>query len=269
VTVEQADGVAAEVNEASGTLFGQKVCFIASPIGANGSPERKRSNLVKTYIIDEALNPLGYQTRRADEIDKSGEITTQIVGDLIEADLLIADLTGHNANVFYELAIRHSFRKPYIQLIEEGEDIPFDVRAYRTVFVNHKDLESAAKARESLQKMVRDIEGGAEIQSPVTHAVNRQQLEQSQDPRVQEMAQIGQAVERIDLRLRKMEGPVSRRPSRRELAIRRMLMDFVTTTYLRKQEIDWDDLKRLREMNDGDPALDNLLSALEDVVPPF
>ena len=104
------------------TLFATKKCFIASPIGAAGSDERHRSNLVKKYIIDEAVNPLGYKTVRADEIDKSGEITTQIVSDLIDADLLIADLTGQNANVFYELAIRHSFRKPYIQIVEQGEE---------------------------------------------------------------------------------------------------------------------------------------------------
>src|SRR5690349_10032057 len=108
VTDEGTGSVAPEESGHQGTLIGSKVCFIASPIGAAGSDARRRSDLVKRYIIDEALKPLGYETRRADDIDKSGEITTQIVADLIEADLLVADLTGHNANVFYELAIRHS-----------------------------------------------------------------------------------------------------------------------------------------------------------------
>ncbi len=259
-----------QANEDTGTLFGAKVCFIASPIGATGSDSRRRSDLVKRYIIDEALIPLGYETRRADEIDKSGEITTQIVGDLIEADLLIADLTGHNANVFYELAIRHSFRKPYVQLIEDGEDIPFDVRAYRTIFVNHKDLESAAKAKETLQNMVKDIEGGAPIQSPVTHAVNRQQLEQSTDPRGQELAQIGEAVERIDLRLRKMENPFERGPSKtRDSTIRRTLIEMLELVYFEKREIEWEAVSKLRQITDGDPALRRFVARLEDMTPPF
>lgn len=264
------DGADGEPDQADGqtTLFRQKRCFIASPIGASGSEDRRRSDLVKTYIIDEALHPLGYETIRADEIDKSGEITTQIVADLIEADLLIADLTGHNANVFYELAIRHSFRKPYIQLIEEGEDLPFDVRAYRTVFVNHRDLESAAKAREMLANMVRDIESGADVQSPVTHAVNRQTLETSTDPRGQELAQIGQMVERIDLRLRKMETPGSRPRSGRDIAIRRRLIDLFEMAYARV-EIPWEAVAELRKISDGEPALNKLLDRLEGDIPPF
>lgn len=255
-------------SEGQSALFRPKRCFIASPIGTSGSEVRRRSDQVKTYIIDEALKPLGYETVRADEIDKSGEITTQIVADLIEADLLIADLTGHNANVFYELAIRHSFRKPYIQLIEEGEDLPFDVRAYRTVFVNHRDLESAAKARETLANMVRDIESGADVQSPVTHAVNRQTLETSADPRGQELAQIGQMVERIDLRLRKMESPGSRPRSGRDLAIRRQLIDLFEMAYARV-EIPWDAVRDLRKIADDEPALNKLLDHLEREIPPF
>ncbi|OZF32173.1 hypothetical protein CH294_20775 [Rhodococcus sp. 14-2483-1-1] len=99
----------------------KKTCFIVCPIGDNNSEIRKRSNQVKTHIIDVALEPLGYETIRADVIDKSGNITTQIVNQLIEADLVIADLTGHNPNVFYELAIRHAFAKPFIHLMQDGE----------------------------------------------------------------------------------------------------------------------------------------------------
>lgn len=178
-------------------LFGIKRCFIVCPIGKDGSDERKRSDKIKRHIIDKALEPLGYETVRADLVDKSGSITTQIVSDLIAADLVIADLTGHNPNVFYELAIRHAFAKPYIQLIEDGEDIPFDVSSYRTVMVDHRDLDSADAARLMIQNMVRDIEEGGPVESPVVHAVNRQALGQSSNPEKQELAQIGETMDEL------------------------------------------------------------------------
>jgi hypothetical protein len=183
----------------------QKVCFLACPIGSPGSPERKRSDLLKTYVIEEVIKPLGYEIRRSDEIDRSGEITTQIVTELIDADLVIADLTGHNANVFYELGVRHSFKLPYIQLIEDGQDIPFDVKAYRTIFLNHTDLESVAKAKATLKNMIIDIEQGGEIQSPITKAVERQRLQSSGDPEERGFAQIAASLERVELRLRRIE----------------------------------------------------------------
>ncbi|MDJ0401744.1 hypothetical protein [Rhodococcus rhodochrous] len=251
-------------------LFGTKKCFIAAPIGANGSEDRRRSDLVKRYIIDEAVQPLGYTTVRADEIDKSGEITTQIVSDLIEADLLIADLTGQNANVFYELAIRHSFRKPYIQIIEDGDELPFDVRAFRTVFVNHRDLESAAEAREAIKRMIQDIESGGDVQSPVTHAVNRQQLETSKDPGGKELAQIGEIVERIDLRMRKLESPSSRRDFREHRIINEF-MQILDKVVVKKHSLMFDDLdglKSIANMN-KDPELHNFVKHLEEHALPF
>ncbi|MGW5267758.1 hypothetical protein ACWEQ4_03840 [Rhodococcus sp. NPDC003994] len=258
-----------ETNEAPVTLFGTKKCFVASPIGAAGSDERKRSDLVKKYVIDEALNPLGYETVRADEIEKSGEITTQIVSDLIEADLLIADLTGQNANVFYELAIRHSFRKPYIQIIEMGDELPFDVRAFRTVFLDHKDLESAAKAKETMQNMVREIEGGGDVQSPVTFAVNRQQLEHSQDPGGRELAQISEVVERIEARLRNVDAHQYGRSAAEHFIVRDELMRLLELAIAAPRVLNIDDLSLLKRLGQTDKQIYQLYRAIEPHVVPF
>lgn len=70
---------------------------------------------------------------RADEIDDEGLITNQIIEHLIEDDLVVADLTGLNPNVFYEVAVRHAARKPIVHLITTGQDIPFDVANMRAV----------------------------------------------------------------------------------------------------------------------------------------
>ena len=80
------------------------------------------------HIITPALKRCGYTQGpvRADGIASPGLITRQIVTHLIESDLVIADLSGHNPNVFYELALRHALKKPFVQMIHKGEDLPFD-----------------------------------------------------------------------------------------------------------------------------------------------
>src|SRR5262245_41219233 len=109
----------------TGSSHKEKVCFVICPIGKEGSDIRKRSDKVFKYIITTAVTNCGYEPLRADKIAETGMITTHVINQLIEAPLVVADLTGWNANVFYELAIRHVVRKPFVQLIQKGETLPF------------------------------------------------------------------------------------------------------------------------------------------------
>ena len=108
-----------------------KICFVIAPIGETGSVVRTRSDQVFTYIIKPAATACGYESLRADQITKPGIITSQVIEHLIEDPLVIADLTGSNANVFYELSIRHGFRKPVVQIIDAEQAIPFDLAGSR------------------------------------------------------------------------------------------------------------------------------------------
>jgi len=87
---------------------GKKSCFVIAPIGQEESETRNRSDLVLKHIIKPAAEECGYKAVRADEISEPGIITTQVIQRLIDDDLVIADLTERNPNVFYELAIRHA-----------------------------------------------------------------------------------------------------------------------------------------------------------------
>jgi len=127
---------------------------------------------------------------RADELEQSGTITSQILDGLINHDLLVADLTDHNPNVFYELAIRHAFRKPFVQLIAEGQSLPFDIQGLRTIFVDHTDLDSVHEAKVTLTGMVESIRSGAETETPLTYTVNLQNLRQSENSEARGMAEI-------------------------------------------------------------------------------
>src|SRR5205809_7289625 len=100
-----------------------KTCFVVSPIGQEGSDARKRSDNVFAHVLQPAANAYGYKAIRADKISTPGIITNQVIHELLEAPLVIADLTDHNANVYYELAIRHAIRKPLVEIIKRGQPI--------------------------------------------------------------------------------------------------------------------------------------------------
>jgi hypothetical protein len=122
----------------------EKLCFVIAPIGSVGSDIRKRSDQILKHVIRPAM-ARRYRTIRADELPHPGIITSQVIQHVLNDDLVIADLTGQNANVFCELALRHTVRKPVIQLIEKDEVVPFDLRAVRTISVDHHDLDSVEK----------------------------------------------------------------------------------------------------------------------------
>ena len=96
----------------------RKTCFVICPIGEEGTDIRERSDEILDEVITPAVTECGYESPvRADKISIPGIITSQIIQQIIDADLVIADLTKHNANVFYELAVRHCVQKPVILLI--------------------------------------------------------------------------------------------------------------------------------------------------------
>lgn len=143
-----------------------KTCFVISPIGATDSPQRKRADMVLKHIFKPALEPLRYLVIRADEISTPGSITLQILERVLESTIVIADLTDHNPNVFYELAVRHATQLPVIHVISSGQSIPFDVADLRTISMD-LDLDGAEKARSNIVAQVKEIEAGRLGETPV------------------------------------------------------------------------------------------------------
>jgi hypothetical protein len=105
--------------------------------------------------------------------------------------LVIADLTDPNANVFYELAVRHAFRKPAVQIIDAEQPIPFDVAHSRTIKFKYPDLGSAERAREEIKQQIKAVEENPEeVDNPLTQAVELQSLRRSGDPLEKSAAEI-------------------------------------------------------------------------------
>lgn len=147
----------------------RKSVFVVSPIGVPGSEVHRKASYALKYIFREALQDDEWDVHRADEGEGPDSIGQHVIRKLWEADLVIADLTGHNPNVFYELAIAHGWRKPVVHLIAKGETIPFDIVDQRTIFYDITDLASVEATVSLLRKYAEyAIANTAELITPLT-----------------------------------------------------------------------------------------------------
>jgi hypothetical protein len=119
-----------------------RVCFFIGPIGEPDSDYRKHSDMVLESLIRPAMEQFGLEVKRADEIHNPGLINKQIFEYLLKSRLAIADLSYHNPNVFYELAIRHAKNLPTVQMIRKEDRIPFDINQSRTIVIDTTDIYS-------------------------------------------------------------------------------------------------------------------------------
>lgn len=118
----------------------ETMCFYITPIGEEGSPVREHADLFLGSIVEPAVDSLGLTVIRADKIDKPGTISKQVFEYIRRARIVVADLSLHNPNVFYELAVRHMLRKPVVQISQIGDKPPFDISQMRTVFIDNSSI---------------------------------------------------------------------------------------------------------------------------------
>lgn len=183
-----------------------KSCFVIAPIGEHDSETRKRSDQVLKHVIRPAVGSCGYKAIRADEIDKPGIITSQVIQHVVNDPLVVADLTERNPNVFYELAIRHALRRPLVQLMKKGERIPFDVAGTRTIHVDHHDLDSVESAKNEIVDQVKALErDSSDIETPISVSLDLQLLRQSENPEERSLADLVAAVSDLRTGLGKLE----------------------------------------------------------------
>jgi tetratricopeptide (TPR) repeat protein len=136
-------------------------------------------DLDKTYknIIKPAVEDVGLECLRADEIRHSGIIDVPMYRYLISADIVIADLSTYNTNAFYELGVRHALR-PHttIAIAEQELKYPFDVN--HTVIRQYEHLgkdigySEVIRFRQELQKCISEILNEPNIDSPVYTYLN-------------------------------------------------------------------------------------------------
>lgn len=152
-----------------------KSCFIISPIGEPDSPQREHNDTVRDFVIKEAVKRI------------------------FDDDLVVADLTDHNPNVFYELSVRHAVSKPFVQIITEGQDIPFDVQGMRLIIYDLTKPASVHKAKADIISQVKAWESdpNLNVQTPITRPFEFLRISQSTDADVSGFMEILPLIQNI------------------------------------------------------------------------
>lgn len=136
----------------------EKTCFIISPIGEEGSETRKIADEKFDLVFEPVLKELGYNAVRADKESTPNLISRGIITRIINSELVIADVTDYNPNVFYELAVRNAVKKPVIVIRKPGQKLAFDIYDKRAVTLDMSINREWVKAKEQLKEYIKNTE---------------------------------------------------------------------------------------------------------------
>lgn len=107
-------------------------------------------------LIKHSFESAEFCVYRADDIQSQQNILRDVVTAINAADVIIADLTDSNPNVYYELGLAHALRKPVILLTDDIGSIPFDLRSYRVIEYN-THFAHIQEARKQLKEVASKI----------------------------------------------------------------------------------------------------------------
>lgn len=133
----------------------QETCFTIMPFGG-WFDEYYES------IYCPAIQAAGLKPCRADDLYRPSTIVTDIWSYTQKAKLVLADLSGKNPNVFYELGLAHALAKPAILITEAIDDVPFDLRALRVLEYNKNQPRWGEILQEKITNAIREV-----VQSPL------------------------------------------------------------------------------------------------------
>jgi hypothetical protein len=139
---------AAVIKEPRGREF-LETCFVMMPFGEWFDRYYK-----EIYIP--AIRDAGFEPVRADELFTTGSVVEQIWEEITKAKLLLADLSGKNPNVFYELGLAHAAVKPVVFTASRVDDVPFDLRHLRVIIYEIQEPDWSTKLRKSITDYLRN-----------------------------------------------------------------------------------------------------------------
>lgn len=162
-------------------------CFVIMPFGnPKDDPQQARKlELIYSQWIKPTVESIKcpgvvgarIECHRADKAKIPEEIITHIIENLVTSDFVIADLSGKNPNVFYELGVRHAVNNNTILIAEDLDDIPFDLRGLRTIVYQY-DPEHMLELRTSLEQAISELlSKPGQIDNPVRRFLYNREVE--------------------------------------------------------------------------------------------
>lgn len=147
----------------------KKTCFIITPIGVQSSDIRRKTDGLIESVIKPVLLDANIDIIVPHEMSAPGPIGNAIINCILSCDLCIANLTGLNPNVMYEIAVRHAVNKPIVYVAENGTVLPFDLVTERVIFYSN-DMPGTVELRKILPDHIDNaIKPGTIQLNPITN----------------------------------------------------------------------------------------------------
>lgn len=177
--------------------------FVICQIGDEGSEVRERADEIFSFIVEPVVAEFELHPTRSDRDPTPGQVTAQIVRSLTAARLVIADLTGRNPNVYYELGVAHSFGIPVVILVDEVDSLSFDTSQERVIELGTQErlgVSDAERAKKKLRESLRIVLADGYVPSSlVSEAAGSRSLQDlaPDNPIATELALVRDGVEQL------------------------------------------------------------------------
>jgi hypothetical protein len=153
---------------------GEKSVYVVMPVSATASCTTEEWDDIFTGVFTPAFDRCGYRCHKT--LPGVGSLMKSIVVHLQSSWLVLADLTDRNANVFYEVGVRHALSKRTILVAQREEDIPSDLRGYWWLVYGTKPG-PVARFQQDIARMVKDIEADPDhSDNPVSDFLEHERL---------------------------------------------------------------------------------------------
>jgi hypothetical protein len=198
-------------------------------------------------IYSPAIKTAGLEAHRADDLFRPSTIVNDIWSYTKKAKVLLADLSGKNPNVFYELGLAHALAKPVILIAESMEEIPFDLRALRIIIYDKNAPDWGRLLREKIEASIKEVLlSPAEAVLPAFLNVKGSGSTPTVSPEQKDIIEIKQELDllRREFRSREVEPRIE---SARGLSGPRDALDLMNTYLARRMSDDFI-IKQLNEL---------------------
>ncbi|NRF65460.1 hypothetical protein HLB44_00535 [Aquincola sp. S2] len=134
-------------------------CFVVMPFGEKKDPDGKEIDFddIYRFFFKRAIEDLGIECIRCDEIEEAGSIHEKMFEHIYQDDIVVVDITTSNANVYYELGIRHALAKGVTVLIRrKGTVIPFNIQGLQVIEYDQDRFASIEQAKSRIREIIRN-----------------------------------------------------------------------------------------------------------------